>query len=718
MTSPSRLNWYARRLSRMSPAEVGWRAREQALRCAWVRRQVLPGQHQEGPVPGALSASERRFTAVLPPDAASLVPQPAREAIISGADRILKGEWEMLGVVRTDMCAPDWFYDPVTGRRSDPREYAFGINQRSEEQVGNIKQVWEVNRLQHLTMLAAAWYFTGDDAYADCVAAQLQSWRESNPFLSGVNWTSGIELGIRLLNFTWIRRLLDSWPGVSSLFEGNDLGVRQIFWHQSYLAAFSSRGSSANNHLIAEAAGQLAASCAFPWFAESARWRSVSLAVLEESLRSNTFPSGINRELASDYHGFVFELGIFAALEALIADVPVSTGTWRLLCAMADCMAALVDSQCRPPRQGDSDEGRVVLLDTRSRNSWPALLSLGDALFGRLDWWPEVPAGAASALASAIVGSSAGGCFCALAEANRMAGGRPLERPFRFPDAGITILRTSPAEGSQEIWCRCDGGPHGFLSIAAHAHADALSVEVRHGGVDILADPGTYCYHGEPEWRKYFQSTIGHNTVEVDGQWQSIRGGSFLWLRHARGRELAATDDGAAGTAATWSAEHDGYARLRPPAVHHRSVRLDAAARSIAITDEIKGGGHDARLAFHIGPEVQAELEGCVATLTWAGKGGEGGEGGKSRARLILPDSLHWSLHRGETDPILGWYSYGLGRRVPSWTLVGSGHWIPGAPLITHLEFAENGFSSPGTTPGEATSLCASGSAFLRALWS
>ena len=79
---------------------------------------------------------------------------------------------------------------------------------------------------------------------------------------------------------------------------------------------------------------------------------------------------------------------------------------------------------------------------------------------------------------------------------------------------------------SPEIWCRCDGGPHGFLSIAAHAHADALSVEVRHGGVDILADPGTYCYHGEPEWRTYFQSTIAHNTIEIDGQWQSVRGGA------------------------------------------------------------------------------------------------------------------------------------------------------------------------------------------------
>ena len=97
----------------------------------------------------------------------------------------------------------------------------------------------------------------------------------------------------------------------------------------------------------------------------------------------------------------------------------------------------------------------------------------------------------------------------------------------------MTLLRSSPSDG-EEIWCRCDAGPHGFLSIAAHAHADALSVEVRHDGVDVLADPGTYCYHGEPSWRRYFRSTLAHNTIEVGGQDQSSSGGPFLWTRHAQ----------------------------------------------------------------------------------------------------------------------------------------------------------------------------------------
>jgi hypothetical protein len=664
----------------MSPAEVAWRLREQALRQAWSRRQVRP--EAVAGLPPVPSSGERRFTSLLPADAAAGVPAEAKAAIIADAGRLLSGEWEMLGVVRTDMKDPDWFHDPVTGRRSDPQVYAFRLDQRSEVQVGNIKQVWEVSRLQHLTLLAAAWYLTGDDAYADRVDAQLRSWWAANPFLSGVNWTSGIELGVRLINFAWIRRLLDGWAGIADLFERNDLAVRQIRWHQQYLAAFESRGSSANNHLIAEAAGQLAGSCAFPWFGESAGWRARSAAVLAESLEANTFPSGINRELASDYHGFVFELGAFAAIEAAAAGTPVGDSTWARLCGMADAMAALVDIKIQPPRQGDSDEGRVVLLDSPAHNRWPMLLALGGALFGRLDWWPGASADAGSALCAALLGRP---------PAVRH---RPAHRPSRFADAGITLLRTAPA-ASPEIWCRCDGGPHGFLSIAAHAHADALSVEVRCDGVDILADPGTYCYHGEPEWRKYFQSTVGHNTVEVGGQWQSARGGAFLWLRQATGQEIAAPDD---GTVATWTASHDGYRVLRPPARHQRSVRLHRAERRLEISDQVDGGEYDLRMAFHLGPAVAAELDGAIARLTWPG----------GSARLSLPAELIWSLHRGDTNPILGWYSAGLGHRVPAFTLLGQGRGAGGVPLEASLQVSETEETPGISASGQAVQWVAS----------
>jgi len=669
----------------MSPAEVTWRARDQALRIAWSRRQVSRDQiaaaARRPAVPSP--AGERRFTSVLPADTAARVPAEATAAVVEAADRLLRGEWEVLGVTRTDLKLPDWFADPVTGRRAPSDRYAFGINHRSEEQTGNIKQVWEISRLQHLTVLATAWFLTGDEAYAARVDEQLRSWWRENPFLSGVHWTSGIEIGIRLISLTWIRRLLAGWPGVADLFERNELAVQQIRWHQQYLAAFRSRGSSANNHVIAEAVGQLVASCAFPWFAESRRWRQKAARLLESELDRNTFPSGIGRELASDYQCFVTELGLLAAVEAKTSDRPLSGPTWQRLCTMADSGAALLDERICPPRQGDGDEGRALLLDAPVPNRWPSLLALGEVLFGRLGWWPPTQADAASTVIGAMMA------------APRVIPGRPAQRPSRFADAGITVLRTSERH-VPEIWCRCDGGPHGFLSIAAHAHADALSVEVRYGGVEILADPGTYCYHGEPQWRSYFRSTIAHNTVELDGRNQSRDGGPFLWLRHANAREIEVLDD---GQAAEWTAQHDGYLALDPPARHRRRVRLDRAARVLDITDEIDGGCHDIRLPLHFGPEVEAELDEARAFLRWPGTRAP------EAARLELPSRLRWSLHRGESDPILGWYSSGLGQRSPAVTLLGRGRSAPGEPLVTRLEFLDTGNSAKSAFTELAVSL-------------
>ena len=669
MTVPqlSRLGWYARRAARMSPAEVAWRARDQAVQLAWSRHQVRPEQ-----LPPALPPrpGQRSFTAVLPGDTAGRVPAAARTALLASADRLMRGEWEVLGVARTDLVIPDWFRDPVTGYRSAPDRYAFRINQRSEEQVGNVKQVWEISRLQHLTVLATAWFLTGDEPYAGRVRDQLRSWYRENPFLSGVHWTSGIEVGVRLISLAWIRRLLDGWPGVAGLFEDDGLAVQQIRWHQRYLDGFRSRGSSANNHVIAEAAGQLVASCAFPWFGESERWRRKSARLLEDELLRNTFPSGINRELASDYQSFVAELGLLAAVEAEAAGRPLGAASWQRLCAMTDSAAALADGRARAPRQGDGDDGRALLLDAPvPGGGWPSLLALGDALFGRLDWWPPVTASVASTLTGALAG------------APREIQARPGQRPSRFADAGVTLLRTDGAQ-APEIWCRLDGGPHGFLSIAAHAHADALSLEVRYGGVDVLTDPGTYCYHGEPAWRSYFRSTIAHNTVELNGRNQSAEGGPFLWLRHANGHEIDVTD---AAETADWAADHDGYLCLSPPARHRRSVRLDRPARSITITDQIDGGDYDVRIAFHLGPEVEAELDGSHAVLSWPTAATPG------EARLALPPQLRWSLHRGETDPILGWYSPGLGQRVPAFTLLGRGRCTPAVPFTTRLGFLDAG---------------------------
>jgi hypothetical protein len=686
----SRLGWYACRAAQLSLAEVAWRARDQAVRVAWSPRQVTCQQLTRAV--GGVPARELAFTAVLPPGAAARVPEEARKPLLEAADRLLRGEWEILGVLRTDMERPDWFRDPVTGRRSDPDRDALGIDYRSEEQIGNVRQVWELSRLQHLTVLATAWFLTHDERYARRVADHLRSWWRENPFLSGVHWTSGIELGIRLISLAWIRRLLNDWPGVADLFERDALAVRQIRWHQQYLAALPSRGSSAGDHVIAEAAGQLVVSCAFPWFRESKRWRRKSALLLERELIRSTFPSGIGRQPASDYQCFIVELGFVAAVEAEASGHPLRSAAWARLCALADSAAALVDERLGPPRQADSDGGRVLLLDAPTPNRWPSMLALAQALVGQQDWWPRPSANAASSIVGALAGS------------RRQIGGRPSQRPSRFADARITLLRTN---GNNEIWCRCDGGSHGTARSAASPHADALCVEVHYGGVDILADPGTFCYHGERACRSYFRSAIAPGAAELGGRSQPREGGPFMWVRPAHAREIEVLDD---GDIARWTAERDGDASLDPPARHRRSVLLDRASRSIDIIDQVDGGSHDIRLAFHLGPDVRAELEEPGAVLTWPTASTPGA------ACLELPPGLRWSLHWGETDPVLGWPSPGPGRRVPGVTLVGCGRCVPGMPLITRLEFVEVGKSGKSAVSLQAISWITAAVSSARAL--
>ncbi|MFD5383433.1 alginate lyase family protein [Streptomyces sp. NPDC127074] len=634
-------SWYLRRLSRMGPREVAGRAGDAVRRRRW--RSARPD------CPGVTGA---RFTAVLPAGTIAAVPPDAAKRLIAEADRLMYGHAEYFGVVRDDLADPDWWYDPKTGRRA-PWGYAFNLPYRNEDAVGDIKQIWELSRHQYLTMLAAAYAITGDERYAERVAAHLRSWWAANPPLRGVHWISGIELGIRLLSWVWIRRLLDGWPGAAGLFEGNPVALNQIWHHQRWLAAFPSRGSSANNHVIAEAAGQFAAACAFGWFPSSARWRAGALRSLERHLRGNTFDSGLNRELATEYHGLVLELGLAAVAEADAARVPVPASIRLVLLRMTDALAAVVDSHLRPPRQGDADDGHGLVVDGAGTDRWASLLATGDAVFGRLAWWPEVTGtDVRTPLLAALIRP-----YPDIAAAPDVL--RPPSRPGHFADAGLTILR-----GPGEIWCRCDGGPHGFLSIAAHAHADALSVEVRHDGIDVLADPGTFCYHGQPKWRQYFRSTLGHNTLQVDGGDQSVSGGPFLWTRHARTRVLAAdtSDTSDAGTA-RWCAEHDGYQR----SMHRRRVELTAASRELRVVDEVRGPRRDVRLAFHLGPAIAADLVGNRAVLTWI-RDGEG-----RSAVLDLPGQLSWRAHRGESDPPLGWYSAGFGRKEPATTLVGTG---------------------------------------------
>ena len=291
---------------------------------------------------------------------------------------------------------------------------------------------------------------------------------------------------------------------------------------------------------------------AFPWFPESSTWREAAATELRRELVRQTFASGLNRELATDYHGFVLELGLAAALEGELAGHPLGGEVWDTLRRMTDALAAIVDQRLRPPRQGDADDGT-------------ACSSTGPATTAGPPCWPPVR--------RCSVGRPGGRPRrrqCAHRPVDRLAarplpgGARPAQRPSLFADAGMALLRDTEGR-PDELWCRADHGPHGYLSIAAHAHADALAIEVRAPGSTSSATLGPTARR-RAGLARLFPSTLAHNTLEVGGS--ASLGGRIAPVGPARPDELeraAGLDGGPVADGGPITTATGACAHRRPP---------------------------------------------------------------------------------------------------------------------------------------------------------
>src|SRR4029078_8588466 len=99
-------------------------------------------------------------------------------------------------------------------------------------------------------------------------------------------WLSPLELAIRLINWVWSLDLIRE----SALVAG-ELRTRihtSVYLQAREIVRRYSRGSSANNHLIGEAAGVFVASCYFPGLDPARRSRRQRRPSLRRELGAHT----------------------------------------------------------------------------------------------------------------------------------------------------------------------------------------------------------------------------------------------------------------------------------------------------------------------------------------------------------------------------------------------------------------------------------------------
>jgi len=490
VSSSRTLSWLWRRLRVMSVPEVLHRlrvlAREGLARAGeWWRP---PGWQ---PVPEALL--EARFLQAeaaqlfLPP----LVRDPGDEARLLAGELRVFGHWVPVGP------GPGfWHTDPLF-HSEWPRVPSRQIDYRPGNRTGDVRVIWEVNRLQHLfelAVIAAAEPGLRTRAVAR-LEQDLHAWHGANPPGTGVNYLSAMEEALRLISLFHAYDLVRRWVGPQTRALLAGIAVD----HARHVDRRLSLYSSAGNHTIAEATGLLYAGVLLPEFPGAAAWRETGRRLLRAEAARQVDADGGGLEQATWYLLFIADLlGLAQALLAHRGEPPEPA----VDAAVARSRAFLNTLATGPldlPRIGDADDGHALA---------PGL---------RLSW---VPAGAA-----------------------------PAQRSW--PTTGLSLVRFGGADRLVFLH-----NPLGMAPGFGHGHADCLSLVFRWAGADLLTDPGTYLY-GAGEHRRYFRSAAGHNTATVDGADPAEQAGAFLWRKPYQARLVYSRfeHDGA------WLlASHDGYA--------------------------------------------------------------------------------------------------------------------------------------------------------------
>lgn len=633
----ARVLWYWNRLRCMTPAEVVHRARE-ALQLRWgARFEAHPRSAPQADQP----ATGRPWFAG---DVQDL--QGLREA----ADAMVNGHMPVLGLGMLPFgTVPQWRRCPKTGVVA-PLHFGPGMALGDHALVGDIKYLWEPSRHNALVVLAQAWRSTGDVRYLDTFAEWLDSWIEQNPHPLGPHWASSLECGIRLINWSIAWHLVGAAvPG--SLLDGRKPGLTgrwrdAVYWHLGFVHSRLSAHSSANNHLIGELAGLYVGLATWPCWHEMVGWRTETrLQLMEEALKQNA-PDGVNREQASSYQQFVLEFLMIAARCAEAQGEAFAPEVITRLHAMGRFLAALVDAGGHLPQIGDADDGLACGAWSNAPDNALSLLASAALLF-------EEPAfaraaGRLDAKTLWLLGVDRCRHFDPL-----LRNGEPLSLPQVFEDGGYAVLG-SDAGRESEVRLVFDVGPLGYLGIAAHGHADALSVLLSVGGQPVLVDAGTYSYHGPMAWREHFRSTRAHNTVEVDGVSQSVSGGRFMWIRHAGARCVGFSDE---GDVQRCIGRLERYAGVQSAVTHERKVDYRRSAGRIEVVDRLEGRGrHTLALHWHLAPGVQVELQGRTALLRLPGVS----------LAMELPADGAVELLQAQGEEPQGWVSARYERRQPS----------------------------------------------------
>lgn len=558
-----------------------------------------------------------------------------KDSLIRSADDICSHKISSFDLKNFSWGNPiNWHLAPETGKNW-PKNHWSRIN-IANAGMGDVKYTWQLNRHQHFYALGKAYWITGEEKYAQEFISQFTDWAKNNPPGIGINWTSSLEVSIRLISWIWAYHFFLNSPNFKKDFL--DLFLKNIFFSAKHIESNLnfSRYCIPNDHFIGEAFALFLIGTIFPEFKRSKKWRNTGFKILNEEIKKQTYDDGVYLMHSPYYQRFAME---FYALFFGLADlngIKLPAETKERFEKMTIFIASLTNKNGKVPDFGENDGGKLLHLSDDEPSDFRPLVETGVmACSGK-----PTPAQMPSEETFWLFGNK----YMEYWQKKDLAS---LKKKHSFPKGGYYILEN---ENSRLIF-RCG-------STNSYAHADMLNFTLELDGKPIFLDNGTYLYNGDKKWRDYFKGTKAHNTAAIDDLDQMINRRKFKWLSPNPGKLIkfakSENEDYIEG-------EHCGYTRLKDPVTHNRAIRL--RKNEIIIADKFTGlGKHKLEFYFHLpksGYEIDPKSRKFTAKV----------DGNSINIQPQNPEELQIDIKIGSENPVAGWHSSSYGHKEPCITL-------------------------------------------------
>ncbi|MEN8907200.1 MAG: alginate lyase family protein [Clostridiales bacterium] len=562
--------------------------------------------------------------------------------IVRDAENVCAGKIDLFSMKDIDISKGINYHKDYKSLKCSPQKSYFkSIDYRDGELMGDIKYIWEINRHLFLLKLVLAYNLTNNKKYISKIKYYINEWIKQNPFLYGVNWSSSLELGIRLINWSLCYSFIKN--EIDDEFKG--IWVDSVYKHIWLINRYYSKYSSANNHLIGEAAGVFIASSIFPKYEETSVWLETAKKILEEECIKQNYEDGVNKEQAISYQQFVLDFLIIAGFIGKISKSDFSKEYWAMIEKMIEFLVAIEDCCSNFPQFGDEDDGLVIDIGQNQYGIYRSIINTGAFLFERKEFYK-----------TDYIKDNKTSFLLSIINMNEyILPKRTRSLPAYFKEGGYYILGDDfNMFNEQKMIFDC--GSLGYLSLSAHGHADALSFYFSAGGVPIFVDPGTYAYHVNKKWRDYFRGTRAHNTLNVNNSDQSIMSGNFMWSKKAKADIISYTYlQNAKGF-------HDGYLRLKNPLYHTREIIYYKKNKKWEIVDDISSKGcNNLEFCYHLHPDckVVKHSNGTIIIEFKMGK-----------CILDFDKTAEIVVDKGNINECIGWYSKSYDYKEPCHTIM------------------------------------------------